>query len=381
MKKFNLLIAFLLTSIIAFSQASLAEIDSPEGKVKLKIQLPRDYEANADTMYPVVVVLDGDYLFNPIAGVVDYYSYWDEMPDAIVVGIKQLETKENDFLCDDLNGLPDGTGAEFFEFLTLELFNFIDNNYRTAPFRIIAGHGESANFLNFYLFQEKPFFNAYISLSPSFTPKMELRLKDQLEATETDIFYTLATAEDDRKRSKNSIAALHGELKTISNELFHYNYNYYPKKSHYELVSHAIPSAIENIFEKYKPISKREYKEEILGYDEGTAYDYLVKKYETIETLYGIEKQIRLNDFNAAEAAIKKNEDWDALELLGKLAKKEYPETMLGLYYIAQFYENTEEPKKAMKAYQNAFTMEPIGRLTKDDMLHYAEMIKADFGY
>lgn len=380
MKKFALLIAFLLVNTLGFSQATQAEIDGPGGKRMLKIQLPRDYE-NSEISYPVVVVLDGDYLFNPVAGIVDYYSYWDEMPDAIVVGIKQLESKTEDFMCDELNGLPSESGAEFFEFITYELFNFLDNNYRTSPFRIIAGHGESANFLNFYLFQDQPFFNAYISLSPSFTPKMEIRLKEQLEALETDVFYSLATAEDDRKRSKNSIAALNGQLKTIDKETFHYTYSYYQKKSHYELVPHVIPVALENIFEDYKPISKREYKEDILGYSDGTAYDYLVAKYEKIKTLYGLEKQIRLNDFNAAEAAIKKNEDWEALELLGKLAKKEYPESMLGLYYIAQFYENTEEPKKAMKAYQNAYTMEPIGKLTKDDMLHYADMIKADFGY
>lgn len=369
-------------SFSAFSQAIYTELPGPDGeKRQLKIQLPRNYEANVDTMYPVVVVFDGDYLFEPVAGIIDYYSYWDEMPDVIVVGINQMNTKAEDFSCDEINGLPSESGAAFFEFITYDLFKFLDNNYRTTPFRIIAGHGESANFLNFYLFQEQPFFNAYISLSPNFTPKMELRLKEQFDVLESEIFYSLTTAEEDRKKSKNSIGALHKSLNAISNEKFHYNYNYYKKKSHYELVSHAIPSALENIFKAYKPISKREYKEDILGYSDGNAYDYLVKKYEDIKTIYGIEKQIRLNDFNAAEAALKKNEDWEGFELLGKMARKEYPEAMLGLYYTALFYENTGEPKKAMKTYQSAYTYDEIGKLTKDDMLRYADMIKADFGY
>lgn len=369
-------------SFSAFSQAIYTELPGPDGeKRQLKIQLPRNYEANVDTMYPVVVVFDGDYLFEPVAGIIDYYSYWDEMPDVIVVGINQMNTKAEDFSCDEINGLPSDSGAAFFEFITYDLFKFLDNNYRTTPFRIIAGHGESANFLNFYLFQEQPFFNAYISLSPNFTPKMELRLKEQFDVLESEIFYSLTTAEEDRKKSKNSISALHKSLNAISNEKFHYNYNYYKKKSHYELVSHAIPSALENIFKAYKPISKREYKEDILGYSDGNAYDYLVKKYEDIKTIYGIEKQIRLNDFNAAEAALKKNEDWEGFELLGKMARKEYPEAMLGLYYTALFYENTGEPKKAMKTYQSAYTYDEIGKLTKDDMLRYADMIKADFGY
>lgn len=381
MRKLILLIAFAFISINTIAQTVYRELDGPDGeKRQLKIQVPRNYEANVDTMYPVIVVFDGDYLFEPVAGIADYYSYWDEMPDAIVVGINQINSKPLDFSCDELNGLPADSGAAFFEFITYDLFNFIDNNYRTAPFRTIVGHGESANFLNFYLFQEVPFFNAYISLSPNFTEKMELRLKEQFSDLQTPIFYSLTTAEDDRKQSKNSIEALHKTLNAISNENLNYNYNYYKGKSHYELVNHALPTAFEKIFKAYKPIDKKEYKEKMLSYSEGTAMDYVVKKYDTIRDLYKVDKQIRINDFNAVEAALKKAEDWETFKLLAKLAFEEYPDTMLGKYYMGVHYENIGEPKKAIKAYSAAFSMEEIGRLKKDDMLHYVELIKADFG-
>lgn len=381
MRKLILLIAIVFTSINTFSQTSYREIDGTDGeKRQIKIQVPRNYEANVDTMYPVIVVFDGDYLFEPVAGIADYYSYWDEMPDAIIVGINQINSKPLDFSCDEINGLPADTGAAFFEFITYDLFNFIDNNYRTVPFRTIIGHGESANFLNFYLFQEVPFFNAYISLSPTFTPKMELRLKEQFADLQTPIYYSLTTAEDDRKKSRTSIGALNKILEGITNENLNYNYNYYKGKSHYELVSHAIPMAFEKIYKAYKPIDRKEYKEKMLTVDEGTAYDYLVKKYDTIKSLYNLDKQIRINDFNAAEAALKKNEEWEAFKLLSKLAKEEYPESMLGMYYMGIHYENIGEPKKAIKAYTSGYIMNEIGRLTKDDMLHYAEVIKADFG-
>jgi len=381
MRKLILLIAIAFTSITAFSQTVYREIDGPDGeKRQLKIQVPRNYEANPDKMYPVIVVFDGDYLFEPVAGVTDYYAYWDEMPDVIVVGLNQIDTKFEDFACDEINGLPAETGAAFFEFITYDLFNFLDNNYRTVPFRTIIGHGESANFLNFYLFQEAPFFNAYISLSPSFTAKMELRLKEQFSDLQAPVFYSLTTAEKDRKRSRNSIGALHKNLEAINNDNFHYNYNYYKGKSHYELVNHALPTAFENIFKSFKPISKQEYKEKMLTVNEGTAMDYVVKKYETIKTLYGLDKQIRVNDFNAIEAALKKDEDWDTFKLLSKLAKEEYPESLLSSYYLGLHYENIGEPKKAIKAYSAGYVMEPIGRITKEDMLQYADVIKADFG-
>jgi uncharacterized protein len=381
MKRTLLLIAtiFLCNNLIA--QTVYKEIDGPNGeKRQLKIQIPRNYEKNVNTIYPVIIVLDGDYLFEPVAGISDYYSYWDEMPDVIVVGINQINNKEADFACDEINGLPVDTGADFFEFLTYDLFNFIDNNYRTAPFRTIVGHGSSANFLNFYLFQEKPFFNSYISLSPSFTPKMDLRLEEQFTNLETPIYYSLTTAEDDRKRSKASITELNKILETINNNNFDYNFNYYEGKTHYELVNHAIPTAFEKTYKLYKPIDRKEYKEKILTNNEGTAYEYLIKKYDTINKLYGLNKQIRINDFNAVESALKKNQEWESFKLLAKLAKDEYPKSLLGMYYMGIHYENIGEPKKALKAYQSGFTMEEIAGITKDDMLNYANIIKEDFG-
>ncbi len=381
MKKIIFIIAFSLIANSIQSQTTTTEIDGPKGeKRQLKIQLPRNYDVNEDKSYPIILVLDGDYLFEPVAGISDYYSYWDEMPDVIVVGLKQKGFKSDDFTCDELNGLPVDSGADFFEFITYDLFNFIDNNYRTIAHRTIIGHGESANFINFFLFQEKPFFNSYISLSPSFTPKMDVRLPEQLNALETNIFYYLTTAEDDRKTSKNSIIELDKSLKAINNDNFKYNYNYYKEKTHYELVNHAIPSAFEKTYSAFKPIDVKEYKEQVLTFSEGNAYDYLVRKYETINLLYGIDKKVRVNDFNAAEAALKKEQDWEAFKLLSKLADEQYPQSMLSKYYIGIHYENIGEPKKALKAYQAAFAKEEIGRLTKDDMLNYVDVIKADFG-
>ena len=56
---------------------------------RLKIQLPRDYETNTEKSYPIVLVFDANYLFEPVAGNVDYFGYWEDMPEALVVGIMQ----------------------------------------------------------------------------------------------------------------------------------------------------------------------------------------------------------------------------------------------------------------------------------------------------
>ena len=87
-----------------------------------------------------MVVLDGDYLFEPVAGNVDYYSYWEDVPEMIVVGVIQSQTRESDATYDEQNYLPTGKGAAFFEFLGMELLAYLDNTYRIIPFRVIVGH-------------------------------------------------------------------------------------------------------------------------------------------------------------------------------------------------------------------------------------------------
>ena len=96
---------------------------------QVKIQLPRNYESNKDKDYPVIVVLDADYLFEPVAGNVDYYSYWEDMPQAIVVGIMQPD-RMADTQYDETNFLPVGEGKLFFDFIGSELFPWLSKKYR-----------------------------------------------------------------------------------------------------------------------------------------------------------------------------------------------------------------------------------------------------------
>ena len=100
-----------------------------------------------------------------------------------------------------------------------------------------------------------------------------------------------------------------------------------------------------------------------------------------INELFGLDKQILINDFKAIEAAIEKNKTYNEFEELGKIARKQYPDTLLGNYYLARFYEESGEPKKAMRTYRSAYILEEIGGITKDLMLEKADEIKADFGY
>ncbi|MDH7446135.1 alpha/beta hydrolase [Aquimarina sp. 2201CG14-23] len=382
MKKSIFLILISILTTISYGQVKYETFRSIklDQNRDLKIQLPRNYEKNEDKTYPVIIVLDGDHLFEPVAGNVDYFSYWEDMPESIVVGIVQRKTREDDCRYDLASYLPEGKGAEFFEFIGQELMPYINETYRTAQLKMIVGHDYTSNFINYFLFKENPIFQAYINLSPELTPPMKERVFNVLSSAKSDVWYYLATATNDAEVIKKDLIATDEKLSTIENPEVNYFFDNFDESSHYTLVGRAIPRALETIFEMYRPISKKTYKEDILTL-ETSLYDYLVDIYDTTEKLYGIKRQIRINDFIAISTAIEKKELWEELEPLGKLAIKEHPETMLGYYYLGLGYEQLGEPKKAMRAYENGFLLNEIAFLTKDYMLEKVNKIKEDFGY
>lgn len=347
---------------------------------KLKIQLPRNYDKNTEKSYPVMIVLDGDYLFEPVAGAVDYYSYWEDIPEMIVVGIIQGGSREKDAAYDEQRYLPVDKGAKFFEFLGMELMPKLDEKYRTAPFHMIVGHDFTSNFLNYYLLKPDPIFDGYINLSPDLAPEMADRITKALSTSERKKWYYMATGSDDIPQLKENILAFDKKLQGINNKLVSYKFENFEGDSHYSLVGKAIPSAIESMFKTYRPISRKEY-EDVLLQTSINGYDYLVEKYQTIEDYFGIKKKIRLNDFMAVYNAIEKTHRWDEYRDLSKLAEDNYPNTMLATFFEARYEEETGNPKKAMKTYQKAYGQDQIAFLTIDYMLDKAEQIKKDFGY
>ena len=379
MKKYIFLLLIFTTQL--FSQTKYEFIDSDRlGQRELKIQLPRNYNENLEQFYPLIVTLDGDYLFEVVSGNVDYMSYWDDMPDAIVVGVNQESTKEDDLYISDEDYFPIRGGAKFYEFLGAELVPYLIEKYRVGIFKTVVGHGDSANFINFFAFKKDPLFQAYISISPSFSPFMEDNLFQLISSNKASIFYYLSTSEEDFKDNRKNILNLNTRLQDIKLETTTYKFDDFKNDSHYSLVANSIPSALNHIFSIYKPISKNEYKNELLKIDYSPV-KYLENKYRKIKDLFGIEKQILLNDFRAVNATIVKKKNMDYYKDLSKLAKDNYPDTLLSNLYIGRYYESTGNYKKAIKAYQEAFVYDEIDGITKEELLDRAEKLKFENDY
>lgn len=346
---------------------------------KLTIGLPASYEQNTSKQYPILIVLDSDYLFDPFFGALNYGAYWDDLPEAIIVGIDQNINNERSFdsKYDDLNFLPEEKGAQFFEFVGMELLPYIEKRYRVAPFRLIAGQDTTAGFLNFYLYKDNPVFNAYISLSPELAPEMENRIPENLAKIKRSLFYYQSTADGDLKDVLESTKKLDENIKALSpNPMLHYNYDHFKGASHYSAALYSIPSALYYIFDCYKPISMNEFTEKIAVLPSGYV-KYLTNKYDGIQANLGYKIAVRITDFKAIEAAILKNKAYDELDELAQVADKNYPKSMLASYELGLMYEKKEDPKRAAKEYQKASQMEPIGDLTADMMMNKFDDMQA----
>ena len=52
---------------------------------EIYISLPASYQKSPKKSYPLLLLLDGDYLLEPFQGALHYGAYWDDLPEFIVV--------------------------------------------------------------------------------------------------------------------------------------------------------------------------------------------------------------------------------------------------------------------------------------------------------
>ena len=341
--------------------------------------IPEGYDQ--EKKYPLIVVLDAEYLFDHVVANAKFYSRFHGMPESIIVGIHQNKNgiRFDDCAFDPDNGLPSEKGKKFFEFLGMEIIPYLDLNYSTAPFKMIVGYDITANFMNYWLFKENSLFNAYINISPTLAPEMEARVPSRLGTFDKQIFYQLIL-EGEKRDDTPKIMAMNNAIKAIDNASLHYYFDEYPHADHISIAAYGIGRSFDNIFKMFKPITPKEYRSQILTSDE-PVFQYLENKYKGIEDLFGFSKPIDLNDVMAIYAGIRKKEDTASLKPLSDLCKREFPGTMLGFYFEGEYYEQMGEPKKALKTFEKSFGMDEIDFLTKEMALEKIDALKADFGF
>ena len=350
-------------------------------KRAIEIQLPRSYETEVDKNYPLMIVLDGDYMFNIVSGSVDYLSYWGDIPENLVVGINQKDTRFQDSsVFDNITHTPISSTASFYDFIVNELIPYFSKNYRVSNFKVIVGQERTANFANFFLLKNDPQIRGVISISPKISENMNRYLNENLSKSNSKIVYTLSSSERDFESIFKNVSELTASLDSIENKNLRFESLIFNKENHYILPSVSVPKSIRSTYSMYSDIDKIEY-DSIISKLETSPIDYLKNKYQLIKEFYDLDKTISMNDFMAIEEFIEENEFFNLYDELSELAKQEYPGTILPSYYKGRFIEETGDPKKAMYIYRSAYNMKEVKGLTKEYLLELAERIKEDFNY
>ena len=342
---------------------------------EIYISLPTSYKQDTKKTYPLLLLLDGNYLFDPVVGSLSYANYWDDLPEMIVIGIDQRDHRYSDCKTSALTGLPEDKAADFFEFVG-EVVAQAQKAYRIGNFKMIAGHDLTAGFANLYLYKDQPLFNGYISMSAELGTGMEENIPGRLAALKKPLFYYHATAEGDLQGMKDKIILLDEAASKSKIAGLNYYFDNFKGQSHYSMVLQAIPNALYSFFAAYAPITTAEYNEKIAPLASGYT-DYLIEKYKIMQTTLNMEVPVRLSDFRAIEAAILKNKAYEELDKLADVAKKNYPKSMLADYQRGLMYEKMGNYKKALSSYSSAYQKEEIGPLTKDMMMDKMSEIKS----
>lgn len=143
---------------------------------ELLVRTPQGYETG-ESHYPVLVVLDADWHFNLAAADIEFLSECSYLgrhpiPEMIVVGIANGD-RNRDFTPtrrEEQIGMrfPTSGGAQpFRSFLIEEVLPRMDQEFRTHPYRVLAGWSLGGLFATDSWCEAKPGFDAFLAISPS----------------------------------------------------------------------------------------------------------------------------------------------------------------------------------------------------------------------
>ncbi len=184
----------------------------------LLVRLPADYD-RTDKRYPVLFRLDGsvDFFVHTASAVEYLVDMRDAAIDPIIVAIENTDRNR------DMD--PERGAESFVRFITGELIPYVEKNYRTNGFRILAGQSFSSLFSVYLILKEPASFDAYILGSfglykPSLLPLFESELAKSSalkKATKKYVFIANASSDaydEDGSRTKRGAQFLDEVLRS-----------------------------------------------------------------------------------------------------------------------------------------------------------------------
>ncbi|MGS2763676.1 alpha/beta hydrolase-fold protein [Sinomicrobium sp. M5D2P9] len=305
------------------------------------IHLPADYYSTKKS-YPVLYVLDGEGHFKYVSDLVDYLSGYDRnrTPEMIVVAIPNVDRGRDLTPVQLFNGKTrqvetsdtDG-GYDFLQFIQNELVPYVNTNYRTAPYRILAGHSLAGLFSLYTKVTSPDLFNVTILMSPAIDiDSGNTKILDDFQSflknhqNLSDRFFISIGNENTR-----AVDAIVKQLRKFAPKSMDWNFKKYEDENHFSVTYKSMFDALKFI---YKDWFIDNYATTNMTYDEirshfdklSEEFGYTIVPGEDFMNNYGY-KQLRSNNIDDAIKIFKQNiqnypGSWNVYDSMGEAYMK-----------------------------------------------------------
>jgi uncharacterized protein len=403
MKQTIISVLFVFSTISAFAQVenkiSVGLIDSLDSKIlnekrKVLIHLPNgNTKKDADTSkkFAVIYLLDGDWHFESIAGMIMELFNTSTCPEMIVVGIpntdrmRDLSPTHLDSSA-DLDVKTTGGGEKFISFLEKELIPYIDSNYSTAPYKILIGHSLGGLLVMQIFAHHTEVFNSYICIDPSMwwdNKKLLKEIKSSFANTNLkgkSLYLGIANTmdygmnidqvkKDTSKRNEHirSILDLQNFFNKNKQNNLRYKSKYYENDTHNSSVFISVYEGLRFIYESYS--LKLPYK----YYKDTTSVliDKIKEHYAELTKQMGYKINPDEGYINSIGYSFLQQKKYSSASLYFKLNIDNYPNSFNSYDSYGDYFVETGDKIKAIEYFKKALSIKenPESRRKLNDLL------------
>lgn len=266
-RRLSLLLMLAAPAVSAGQPITIGEIVTVRSEIlgedrTILVSTPPTYDRE-DQRFIVMYMTDGGAHLSHTRGTLDFLHANGLMPPVILVGVTNTDRSRD--LTPTRASLPafnggelafpaSGGAAAFLDFFADELMPFIDANYRTLPYRILAGHSLGGLFAITAMLTRPTLFDSWIAVSPSLEWDDDLPIRQAAaffaDRTELDgtLFVAMANEESGEPRP-TPLDRFEAVLEGSSAAGFSWQVMRLPDESHGSVVLRAHYWGLRKVFE------------------------------------------------------------------------------------------------------------------------------------
>ncbi|MFZ1700270.1 MAG: alpha/beta hydrolase-fold protein [Pyrinomonadaceae bacterium] len=349
-----LTIFFVFVSAVAAQTEQVASVAHYVHKINSKfvgeertvlVRVPLAYRQQPTSRFPVLYMLDAHPPQNAMmAGIVEQQAWGDKIPEMIIVGIQNTNrTRDMTPTATEIAG--SGGAEKFLDFIEKELIPMVEQNYRTQPYRIFAGHSLGGLLAIHTLVTRPQMFNAYIAASPVLNWDKDIVIKcaeqefKKKAAGKRTVFVALGN-EPEYQSGCDSFRDL---VKRSKPDGLDIEFQQFKDESHGSVVLPAYFGGLRKIYDGWS-VSAGSVAE-------------LEGHYKKLTERFGYRISVPEQTMNlAAYQLLRANRIGEAINAF-KRNTENYPDSANTFDSLAEAYEKDGQTKKALESYERAYKM------------------------